>query len=111
MKTLKENKDRIVVEIEYPEFYAYPEINRVVGAYITSDYEKTLENMKENHESIDWDDDFISWLGSTLILKENFYSSEFHKRPRPHTHTHMAKATSHPLEKGLHIATYINMSL
>ncbi|MBR7079332.1 MAG: DUF3298 domain-containing protein [Treponema sp.] len=60
IKTLKENKDRIVVEMEYPEFYAYPEINRVVGAYITSDYEKTLANMKENHETIDWDDDFFS---------------------------------------------------
>lgn len=60
MKTLKENKERIVVEIEYPEFYAYPEINRVVGAYITSDYEKTLKGMEENHKDIDWDDDLFS---------------------------------------------------
>ena len=50
MKTLKEEKDYTTTTIEYPEFYDYPEINKVIGTFITSNYDEAKKMFAENNK-------------------------------------------------------------
>ena len=50
LKTLKENKDYTSTTIEYPEFYDYPEINKAIGSFITSNYDTMKKEFAENNK-------------------------------------------------------------